>query len=291
MTRITPMPVDQWEPSCAPALQQSAVDELEQGNVLLFPQLGFSIEERERGLLSADTVGDSKNVSWDGAARQLRGSRVDEALQPVLRGMMQRFAAASGGLVRAVLAAYGDALIPSRTSFRAVEAAGRSTSWRKDDTRLHVDSFPSTPVQGKRILRVFSNVNPYGRPRSWRVGGAFEAVAQRFVPSLTAPVWGSDRLLQWCSITRGRRTPYDHYMLQLHDRMKADSAYQAGTDSLAYDFPPGTTWMVFTDQVPHAVLQGQYLLEQTFYLPVGAMRDPTKAPLRVLERLMGHSLA
>ena len=39
------------------------------------------------------------------------------------------------------------------------------------------------------------------------------------------------------------------------------------------------------DGVEHAVMSGQYLLEQTFYLPVTAMHDEAKAPLRVLERM------
>jgi hypothetical protein len=36
---------------------------------------------------------------------------------------------------------------------------------------------------------------------------------------------------------------------------------------------------------------GQYALEQTFYLPVYAMSDPARSPLRVLERLVGRPLA
>jgi hypothetical protein len=79
-------------------------------------------------------------------------------------------------------------------------------------------------------------------------------------------------------------------MLQLHDRMKADPEYQAGAEQIAYDFPPGSTWIVFTDQVSHAAMAGQHLLEQTFYLPVTAMLDQTKSPLRILERLTGRAL-
>ena len=83
-------------------------------------------------------------------------------------------------MVGQALPAYRDRLEIGRTSFRPVEIAGRASSWRKDDTRLHIDSFPATPVHGKRILRVFTNVNPHGRPRTWRLGEDFESVAQRF---------------------------------------------------------------------------------------------------------------
>jgi hypothetical protein len=48
--------------------------------------------------------------------------------------------------------------------------------------------------------------------------------------------------------------------------------------------------MAFTDQVSHAATQGQYQLEQTFLLPVDAMGEPERSPLRVLERIKGRPL-
>ena len=56
------------------------------------------------------------------------------------------------------------------------------------------------------------------------------------------------------------------------------------------DFPAGSTWIAFTDQVSHAATAGQYQFEQTFVLPVEAMREPTQSPLRILERLKGRRL-
>jgi hypothetical protein len=38
-------------------------------------------------------------------------------------------------------------------------------------------------------------------------------------------------------------------------------------------------------------MSGQFAFEQTFYLPVNAMKDPERSPLRVLERLTGRTLA
>jgi hypothetical protein len=40
----------------------------------------------------------------------------------------------------------------------------------------------------------------------------------------------------------------------------------------------------------HAALGGQHLLEQTFHLPVAAMRHPERSPLRILERLYQRPL-
>ena len=53
----------------------------------------------------------------------------------------------------------------------------------------------------------------------------------------------------------------------------------------------GCTWLCYTDSVPHAAMAGQYVLEQTFYLPAAGMADPAKSPLRILEKLSGRVLA
>jgi len=91
-------------------------------------------------------------------------------------------------------------------------------------------------------------------------------------------------------LTKGRRSRYDHLMLGLHDAGKLDAAYQENAPRVALGFPPGTTWMCFTDAVLHAALAGRCALEQTFYLPVEAMAEPARSPLRVLERLSGRAL-
>ncbi|CAI8815060.1 Kdo hydroxylase family protein [Methylococcus capsulatus] len=290
MSRIFEFGGADWEASFSAKERADALNEIEQGKILYFPRLGFAIEEHEKTFLSPETVGRSKNVSFDAATGDLHGIGPAVADVEALRSMMARFAGRAAGLVARLLPEYSAALVQGRTSFRPVEAAGRASSWRKDDTRLHVDAFPSSPVQGRRLLRVFSNVNPEGRPRCWRLGEPFEPMARRFLPSIPAPFPGSAPLLQWLGLTKSRRSNYDHYMLQLHDRMKADMAYQAEVDQVSFDFPPSTTWLVFTDQASHAVMSGQYLLEQTFYVPVEALRDPATSPLRILERLTGRAL-
>jgi len=79
-------------------------------------------------------------------------------------------------------------------------------------------------------------------------------------------------------------------MLQLHDRMKQDAEFQERSEQETVEFPSGSSWIAFTDQVSHAATAGQYQLEQTFLLPVSAMIDERRSPLRVLERLTGRRL-
>ena len=290
MTPIVTLPHMRWDQPCSAADQENALHALEQGSVLFFPQLGFLVAEEESRFLSPTIAAKSKNVSLDCSRGILKGSSADEAEQRLLQGMMQRFATSTVALLHNLLPHYTAGLVQGRTSFRPVEVARRAASWREDDMRLHVDSFPSSPVQGKRILRVFSNVNPRGESRSWRLGEPFENVARRYLPAAPRPVWGSSRLLAFTGITKSRRSAYDHFMLQLHDRMKADMDYQSTAAQTAFDFPAGSTWMVFTDQASHAAMAGQHAFEQTFYLPVACMQNQALSPLRVLERLANRAL-
>jgi hypothetical protein len=264
---------------------------LEAGDVLWLRESFFAVEVAERALLSPSILtGAGKNVSFDPSTGRVGGSPATGESAELLRGMLARYSREADAFVRRACPAYADHLRLGRTSFRPVEIAGRESSWRKDDTRLHVDSFPATPVHGRRILRVFANVNPQGRPRSWRVGEDFDGLAARFASALRTPMPGAAALLRVLHLTKTRRSAYDALMLQLHDRMKEDSAYQASAPQTPFDFPAGSAWVAFTDQVSHAAMSGQYQLEQTFLLPVGAMLDEQRAPLRVLERLKGRSL-
>jgi hypothetical protein len=292
VTDIITLSNPDWDQQVTTAEQELAADALERGNVLLFPHLSFLLQDGEGQFLSPTVAGEGKNVSLDPANGLLRGSSVNDAdLLQRLQFMMNRFATSSRHLLRSLLPRYETGLEQARTSFRPTEIAGRRTSWRKDDTRLHVDSFPSSPTQGNRILRVFTNVNPHGQSRNWRLGESFEGVARRYLPSLPGPIWGADHVLNFLGITRRRRTAYDHYMLQLHDRMKADLAYQSQVAQRACEFQAGSTWMVFTDLVSHAAMSGQYAFEQTYHLPVNSMLDPSRSPLRILEKLLGRELA
>jgi len=116
-------------------------------------------------------------------------------------------------------------------------------------------------------------------------------MAARCLPSIRRPLPCSSGVLNLLRITKTRRTEYDYIMQRLHDRMKADDRYQKEVEQIEFEFPPGSTWLALTDQVSHAVMRGQYQLEQTFLVPVALLRHEPGSPLRVLERLAGRKLA
>jgi len=264
---------------------------LEEGHVLSFPKLAFALADDERRFLDERwTDGHAKNISVRWPAGELRGAAGADSDLAALRALIVRYAEQSEAFALRLFPHYRSQLRRGNTSLRPAEIAGRQTSWRQDDTRLHVDAFPSNPMQGTRLLRVFCNVNPHGAPRAWRVGEPFIEHARRYLPSLTRPLPGSAWLMRSLRITKRRRTEYDHVMLQLHDHAKADLEFQRNGPQARIDFAPGTTWVVFSDQVLHAAMGGQHMLEQTFYLDVEHLQRPESSPLRTLERLLQRPL-
>lgn len=263
----------------------------EAGKVLVFRAFPFALQPAERRLLDP-AIADPKrkNISLDPGNGALRGVLGDAATEAAVRALIARYCDAARDLVARLFPEYVRALRAAPTSLRLLDVATRRTSWRKDDSRLHVDAFPSRPNYGERILRVFLNIHPDGVPRVWRVGEPFAAVAAHFLPSIR-PQWpGKAALLAALRITKRPRSDYDHYMLSLHDAMKSDAAYQRGCDQETVAFPPGTAWVCFSDHTSHAVTSGQFMLEQTFFVPIAAMAHPDDAPLAILQQQLGRAL-
>lgn len=287
-----PLPnITNWQTTVAASDQVTAITSLEGGQIVFLPQLAFVLSTAEQAFLSPTYVSPkTKNISFNVHTQQLGGVVNADAVAQELKGLLQRFQQHATQLIEQVFPTYVKSLQIGRTSLRPVEISNRPTSVRKDDKRLHVDAFPSSPNQGKRILRVFSNVNLQGEDRVWRIGESFEKVAQTFLPQIGKPFPGSAALLRALRITKSYRTAYDHYMLHIHDQMKMDENYQRNVPYTEIRFPPNSTWIVQTDQVSHAAMSGQHLLEQTFYLPVEAMQDAAQSPLKILERLLGRVL-
>lgn len=277
----------------------NALDALESGGIVFMPDLSFPLDTAEQALLdpAVANTSSSKNVSYDPGDGSVGGTREGGPDRERVGGLLQRYHTSALGLLEQLFPAYAGHLSPGRTSFRPLPIGGEVKSWRADDRRLHVDAFPRRPAQGRRILRVFSNINRLGEPRRWVIGEPFGAAATRFLPRarrlpmdamrrLPWPAW----MLQAIGITKGPRTEYDRLMLGLHDEMKADDAYQRDCMRSTFAFPAGSSWIVFTDMVPHAATGGQHALEQTFYLPVHAMHHPERSPLHILQALTHRKL-
>jgi len=266
------------------------VEVLERGGLVLFPSLPFALRDDERPLIDpAILSGESKNVSYDPTTDRLSGSNLEGERLETGRAMVKRYGERADAILAAVTPGYGPHLQKKRTSFRPGAIETRALSPRKDDKRLHVDAFPSSPVQGRRIFRVFTNAHPAGEDRIWHVGNQdFEAFAAEYRPRITPRAAGAWR--EKVGLTKGRRTAYDSAMLQLHDKAKLDDGWQAHAPKTRIALPAGSSWIVYTDSVLHAAMSGQHAFEQTYLMPIAGMADERRSPLRILERLTGRPL-
>ena len=286
---VVTLDLDNWRPQIAPQLSDHLAMSLEKGKVLCLPNMRFQLSEAEQRFLSpAWLSGKRKNISLEGDS--VRGANGSPEAMAGLAGMIRRYSEQATDLVARMFPRYREYLKQARTSFRPGLVTGAPRSWRKDDSRLHVDAFPSRPNYGKRILRVFTNVNNQGEPRVWRVGEPFEKAARHFMPAIPRQFPWSAKLLHALRITKAPRSSYDHIMLHLHDGMKADLNYQRDSPQQEVHFAPGTTWICFSDQVLHAAMSGQYMFEQTIHLPIAAQYHPELSPLNTLEKITERTL-
>ena len=285
---IEELPISKWRGPFDTDVKARALDALESGSVLYFPQLPFLLLESEIEFLDAKVAdGKSKNISLDHTSGKMQASSLTGERAARLAAMIERFGSSAAGLVRDLLP-YNH-VERARTSFRPVQVKGRSYSKISDDRLLHIDAFPTRPMHGRRILRFFANVAPTS-PRHWHVGQPFEEFAQRFLPRVGPHFPGKSWLYGKLGVTRGQRSLYDELMLSMHDAGKLDNDFQSTSPPRNVIFSPGSCWLVYTDQVLHAALGGEFALEQTFHLDVAQMASPEKAPVRILERLSGKAL-
>lgn len=262
---------------------------LEAGKVLHFSQLQFPLSPIEQGFLTPEIRNPkSRNISLHN--NQLKGVLGSDEAKIALSAMMGRFREQTLLLVNSYFPHYAEHLRLGLTSLRPAKIETRAQSCRANDRLLHVDAFPSRPNNGERILRVFININPHGTPRVWRVGESFESVVEKFLSHTTPYSAWRARVLNVLGITKSLRSEYDHLMLQLHDRMKQDLDYQRNCSQITMPFPAGSVWVCFSDQVTHAAMSGQYMMEQTFHLSASNQYDVETSPLAILRRYTGKNL-
>jgi 3-deoxy-D-manno-octulosonic acid hydroxylase-like protein len=275
--------------------------ELEKGAILIFSAPPFALPRADLDFLTSLHPAESrlhKHISYRPEQDRLRGFAGDGS-EARVHGVMRRYAAETRKFVAGFLTPYAGKFQMDYASFRAFEEEGRGLPVRKKNALLHVDAFPSRPTRGARILRVFTNIHPL-KDRVWEVAGSFPELAAQFA-NQAGPRGLSGRAGVVRSIKRGLsamglpvhdRTPYDEFMLRFHDWLKENTAFQTAREGKERrQFPPLTSWLVFTDGLPHAVVSGQSAMEQTFLIPVEALVAPEAAPIRALERIAGRALS
>ncbi|HEV8253633.1 MAG TPA: Kdo hydroxylase family protein [Vicinamibacteria bacterium] len=272
---------------------------LEEGRILLFPPSALQLPAEDVAFLLSQRQSGAryhKNIAYRPAQDRISGvAGGDGADAERLRRVLADYSRRAVEFTGSVLPDYARAWKVDYASFRPVEEQGRELPVRARNDLVHVDAFPTRPSGGDRILRVFTNVNPQA-PRVWLSAGTFEDLAGRFAVS-SGLLAGARRprlsdLFRRLGLPVRARSPYDRFMLSFHHFLKENRAFQEqADDKTRLSFPPGSTWMVFTDMVSHAVLSGRFALEQTFMVARETLALPERAPIAILERIAGAPMS
>jgi hypothetical protein len=282
--------------------------QLESGEILFFPGVPFELAEADRAFLISQKQAVSrfhKNISYRPQHDQLRGVSSENSKEDRGRAhrIMRDYSNNVTRFAAGFLVPYAGKMKLDFASFRPLEEQGRDLPTHRRNDLLHVDAFPTRPTHGARILRIFTNINP-AQARIWLTGEPFHEVAprlaqaaglSRYSAQAKSPLFRLRRSaaswLRSLGAPVGAHSAYDLFMLHFHDWLKFNDDFQEHSPRMRSEFPPGCTWLVFTDGVPHAALSGQYALEHTYIIPREALVAPERAPVEVLEKLAGARLA
>jgi 3-deoxy-D-manno-oct-2-ulosonic acid (Kdo) hydroxylase len=276
---------------------------LEAGDILYFPESPPLLPAEDRAFLVTQKQVDAsyhKNISYRPVEDRLKGVAQDDSAQrarvhDIMRGYSQR----AIEFMSTLLNRYAGSWKIDFASFRPIEESGRQVSLHSRNDLLHFDSFPTRPSHGDRLLRIFTNIHPE-RARIWLTADHFESLASQFADRIGLHQ-KPGALDHWKQMTLRAaaglglpvvaRPPYDRFMLKIHHAMKEHASFQANCRKDRWEFPAGSTWIVFTDSASHACLSGQFALEQTFIIRRTSLAAPDKAPIAILEKLAGYPLA
>lgn len=277
---------------------------LEAGDIIFFPTTPIKIADTDlEFLLGHEQVGGAyhKNIAYRPLEDRITGfSTQESATSERLRGIMRSYSQAVIEFLRHFLAPYQSRWQVDYASYRPEEEQGRDLALRKRNDLLHTDAFPTRPTNGDRILRFFNNINPQ-KTRNWITTETFDVLLEQMRAGklngsgATVPVPRSMEMpVLKRALSRARlgaiapslkRSPYDEFMMRFHNYLKENSEFQSNCPKQYWEFPPGSSWMVYTDMVSHAVLSGQFALEQTLIVSHQAMIAPDKSPYGALSRL------
>jgi hypothetical protein len=209
--------------------------ELEKGNILVFPSIPFSFPQDEIEFLLEQRQGSSKgrkNIAYKPEIDRLSNHDGDSESQRRLKEILQKYSERVTRFLTELLEPYTKEWKLDYASFRPFQEKGRSLRLRARNDLLHVDAFPTRPLHGNRILRFFTNINPT-TSRDWITSEPFGALAEKFGGGNGVPFPKSvgyslyDRTVRKIKLSlrsfglkKPLRSPYDGFMLRLHNFLK-----------------------------------------------------------------------
>jgi hypothetical protein len=268
---------------------------LERGDIVQFARCPIPLPDASDQAFLRDGLAPwlrKKNVSWYWRADRLTGLQSPAEVHERARRLLGGHAARVREFLERSMPGFTRGWEPGTCSFRPLEEKGRNLGAHASNELVHVDAGAYGATHGDRILRFFVNLNP-SRDRVWISRGTFAELWRKYgaeagvgagglEPSLPEKIWSGLLRSAGRAFPMARvidSSPYDRRMRQFHNWMKDTPAFQQGP-SERFAFAPFSAWMVLTDGVSHACVEGQHALVDTFIVPLRNCRLP--APYTLL---------
>src|SRR4051794_19116234 len=132
---------------------------LESGDILYFPQTPFELTTDERAFLLSQRQNESfhKNISYRPAEDRIKGVDPKSPAETArMHRTMRDYSTRAINFMASFLSRYALDWKIDFASFRPIEESGRKVALRSRNDLIHVDSFPSRPSHGDRLLRIFT---------------------------------------------------------------------------------------------------------------------------------------
>src|SRR5580658_7114032 len=230
-------------------------EHLEDGRVLFFDRTPYVLFKEDQEFLLAQRQSESrlhKNVSYRPTKDVLRGAAGGPRDQARLHEIMRKYSQEVTRFLKQLLAPYAQEMVLDFASFRPEEEEGRDLPLHKRNDLLHCDSFPTRPMNGHRILRCFTNINPTA-PRVWHTTEGFAVLAEKYAAAAGLAGFAAKGSAPNSSLVGSIKkafglkavnpSAYDRFMLRFHDYLKENSDFQQNCPKVRLEFPPGSTWI------------------------------------------------
>jgi 3-deoxy-D-manno-oct-2-ulosonic acid (Kdo) hydroxylase len=281
--------------------QDSLSRELEHGRIVFFPECPLPLPgEEDLAFLRTELPAllARKNASYYPTAHRLVGLTGERPVQERVKGLLREHSRHVVGFLTRAMPELTRGWRVGTTSFRPAEVRGRRIKPHADDRLVHVDAGAYGATHGSRILRFFVNVNPT-QDRIWLSKGTFAELFPRHARAAglegAGPVADGPLGRAWSGAlgAAARLFPmvrvidtstYDRRMRRFHNYMKDDPSFRDSQEGVQrFAFPPLSAWMVFTDSVSHACIEGQHALVDTFLIPLANCQVHAQTPWHVMQ--------
>jgi len=245
-----------------------------------------------------------KNVSYHPEVDRVRGLEAGAEDEVRVRAILRAHSAEVSAFLDQHMGHLTRGWRVGTCSFRPIQEKGRNLKAHASNELVHIDAGAYGATNGDRIFRFFVNVNPEA-DRVWATKGDFRAVLERIGRdagvldaagrtsraidkgvldhAFSGLVAGLARINPVARVLDS--SPYDRLMRRLHNYMKDIPAFRDDDTGLQeLRFAPGSAWMVFTDGVSHASLEGQFAFVTTCIVPRENLRHPDNSPYAILQQ-------